>query len=153
LEEQAKDLGLLGKVHFLGLRSDIPDVLNAMDIFVLSSDWEGNPLSVMEAMASGLPVVSTAVGGVPDLLANGKEGFLQPPGDVQGLAKSMAFLLNSAEARQSMGAAAARRTKENFDVSRMVQSYERLYEDLMDHSRGFKAGSALCGLSMSLREV
>src|SRR5690348_14902442 len=76
LEEQAKNLGLSGKVHFLGLRSDISDVLNAMDVFVLSSDWEGNPLSVMEAMASGLPVVSTAVGGVPDLLANGKEGFL-----------------------------------------------------------------------------
>lgn len=153
LEEQAKDLGLLNKVHVLGLRSDIPDVLNAMDVFVLSSDWEGNPLSVMEAMASGLPVVSTAVGGVPDLLANGKEGFLERPGDARGLAKSMAFLLNSPGTRQSMGAAAARRAKENFDVSKMVQAYEQLYENLTDNSHRLKAKNVLCHQAMSLREV
>ena len=153
LEKQAKHLGLIENVHFLGLRTDIPEVLGAMDVFVLGSDWEGNPLSIMEAMASGLPVVATAVGGVPDLLANGKEGFLQRTGDAHGLAKSMAFLLNSPEARQSMGAAAARRAKENFDVSRMIQAYEQLYESLMDHSHHLKARTVLCGQSMSLREV
>jgi glycosyltransferase involved in cell wall biosynthesis len=153
LEEQVKTLGLPGKVHFFGLRTDMPEVLGAMDVFVLSSDWEGNPLSVMEAMASALPVVSTAVGGVPDLLANGKEGFLQRPGDTQGLAKSMTFLLSSPETRKSMGAAAARRAKENFDVSRMVQAYEQLYENLVDHSHRLKARPVLCGQSMSLREV
>jgi glycosyltransferase involved in cell wall biosynthesis len=153
LEEQVKTLKLPGKVHFLGLRSDIPDVLNAMDVFVLSSDWEGNPLSVMEAMASGLPIVATAVGGVPDLLANGKEGFLQRPRDTQGLAKSMAFLLSSPETRKSMGAAAARRAQENFDVSRMVQAYEQLYENLVDQSHRLKARPVLCGQSMSFREV
>src|SRR5229473_2431833 len=63
LEEQAKKLGLSRQVHFLGLRTDIPEVLGAMDVFVLSSDYEGNPLSVMEAMAAGLPIVSTAAGG------------------------------------------------------------------------------------------
>lgn len=153
LEEQAKNLGLSGKVHFLGLRSDVSDVLNAMDVFVLTSDWEGNPLSVMEAMASGLPVVSTAVGGVPNLLANGKEGFLERPGDARGLAKSMAFLLSSPETRRSMGAAAARRAKETFDVSRMVQAYEQLYENLVNHSQRLKAKPELFGQSMSLREV
>ena len=153
LEGQAKELGLSGKVHFLGLRSDIADLLNAMDVFVLSSDWEGNPLSVMEAMASGLPVVSTAVGGVPDLLANGKEGFLERPEDAKGLAKSMDFLLSSPETRKSMGAAAARRAKENFDVSRMVHAYEHLYENLVDHSHLIKARNVLCEQGMSLREV
>jgi glycosyltransferase involved in cell wall biosynthesis len=131
LEQQAKNLGLAGQVHFLGLRSDIPEVLGAMDVFVLGSDYEGSPLSVIEAMASGLPIVSTAAGGVPDLFESGKEGFIVQPRDVQGLSESMAFLLGNREARQSMGMAAARRAREKFDVSTMVQAYERLYESLV----------------------
>lgn len=129
LEEQARKLNVSGKVHFLGLRNDIPDVLGAMDVFVLSSDYEGNPLSVLEAMASGLPVVSTAVGGVPKLLDAGKEGFLVPQGDSQALAKSMNTLLKYEAARKSMGAAAASRAKKNYDVPNMVRAYEEVYED------------------------
>lgn len=129
LEEQARKLNLSGKVHFLGLRKDIPDVLGAMDVFVLSSDYEGNPLSVLEAMASGLPIVCTAVGGVPNLYETGKEGFLVPPGDTQGLAKSMHSLLKYDEVRRSMGTAAASHARRHFDVSNMVHSYEEVYED------------------------
>jgi glycosyltransferase involved in cell wall biosynthesis len=135
LEKQAKELGIFGRVRFLGLRTDIPDVLGAMDVFVLSSDWEGNPLSVMEAMASGLPIVSTAVGGVPDLFVNGREGFFVPRGDVQGFSDRMTLLLRDHEIRQSMGIAAARRARENFDVSRMVRAYEELYENLTGHAQ------------------
>jgi glycosyltransferase involved in cell wall biosynthesis len=134
LMEQARNLGLAGQIHFLGLRTDIPEVLGAMDVFVLSSDWEGNPLSVMEAMASGLPIVSTAVGGVPDLIANGREGFLVPPGDVKALSGAMTFLLPDQETRRSMGRAAARRAIENFDVLAMVGNYEELYENLANDS-------------------
>src|SRR6267143_1226212 len=134
LEQQAKNLGVAGQAHFLGLRADIPDVLGAMDVFVLSSDYEGNPLSVMEAMASGLPIVSTAVGGVPNLIESGKEGLIVQPGDVQGLSNAMASLLRNREARQSLGMAAARRARKNYDVPRMVQAYEELYENLVDHS-------------------
>jgi len=129
LEEQARKLQVAEKVHFLGLRSDIPDVLGAMDVFVLSSDYEGNPLSVLEAMASGLPIVSTAVGGVPNLFEAGKEGFLVQPGDHQGLAKSMNSLLKYEAARKLMGAAAASRARANFDVANMVRAYEEVYED------------------------
>lgn len=153
LEEQAKSIGLARKVHFLGLRSDIPDVLGAMDAFVLSSDWEGNPLSVMEAMAAGLPIVSTAVGGVPDLFASGKEGFLVKQGDEQGLANAMRSLLSDAEIRRSMGAAAARRARQHFDVSKMVQEYEHLYEHSVNHSHRLRAESALRQPDMSLREA
>ena len=103
-----------------------------MDIFVLSSDWEGNPLCVMEAMASGLPIVSTAVGGVPDLFESGREGFIVRPGDVQDFSDGMVSLLRNREARRSFGMAAARRAKENFDVSVMIREYENLYESLLD---------------------
>jgi glycosyltransferase involved in cell wall biosynthesis len=143
LQDQAKDLGLGSQVHFLGLRADIPDALGAMDVFVLSSDWEGNPLSVIEAMASGLPIVSSAVGGVPDLFENGKEGILVQPGDVLGFSSSMAYLSRNREVRLSMGMAAARRARENYDVSSMVQAYEELYEDLVNPSHRRNAESVL----------
>src|SRR4029077_19229218 len=100
LEAQARDLGIRNQVRFLGLRTDIPEVLGAMDVFVLSSDFEGNPLCVMEAMASGLPVVSTAVGGVPALLESGKQVLLVPPGDSQSLSTSMKLLLQDHQARK-----------------------------------------------------
>lgn len=143
LEEEAKNLGLAGRAHFLGLRTDIPDVLGAMDVFILSSDWEGSPLCVIEAMASSLPIVSTAVGGVPELFESGKEGLLVQRGDVQGLAHSMTALMKNREYRQSMGRAAAQRARENFDVSRMVQAYEQLYENLIDRSNGIETEAGL----------
>ncbi len=143
LEDQVKDLGLGSQVRFLGLRADIPDALGAMDVFVLSSDWEGNPLCVIEAMASGLPIVSTAVGGVPDLFESGKEGLIVRPGDIQGFSNSMAHLSGNREARLSMGMAAARRARENYDVSMMVQAYEQLYEDVVNHSHARNAQSVL----------
>jgi glycosyltransferase involved in cell wall biosynthesis len=139
LESQAESLGLSRQIHFLGLRTDIPDVLSAMDVFVLSSDFEGNPLCVMEAMASGLPVVSTAVGGVPALLESGKQGLLVPAGDSQSLSKSMTLLLQNHEARNSWGRAAARRAKEQFDVSNMVRAYEEVYEQILEGDHPLKA--------------
>lgn len=153
LEGQAKSLGLSRQVHFLGLRTDIPDVLGAMDVFVLSSDYEGNPLSVMEAMASGLPIVSTAAGGVPDLFENGKEGFLVQPGDVQGLSLSMMSLLRNRELRQALGRAAARRARERFDVSTMVQAHEALYESLVDQAHRPNAEGVLHQQGATLRRV
>jgi glycosyltransferase involved in cell wall biosynthesis len=135
LEETVKNLGLVNQVHFLGLRADIPDVLSAMDVFALGSDYEGNPLSVMEAMASGLPIVSTAAGGVPTLFENGKEGQMVQPGDVQGLSLSMVSLLQNRELRQALGRAAARRAREQFDVSTMIRAHEALYESLVDQPR------------------
>jgi len=135
LERRAKNLGLDRSVRFLGLRSDIPDVLGASDVFVLSSDYEGNPLSILEAMASGLPIVSTAVGGVPSLVESGAHGFLVPPGDLEGLSKSMETLFRHREVRQSFGMAAAQRARESFDVSNMVRGYEEMYENLATNLR------------------
>lgn len=135
LQVHVNELGLTNRVHFLGLRRDIPDVLGAADIFVLSSDYEGNPLSVIEAMAAGLPVVSTAVGGVPELLQNGKEGFIVQPGRVEEFSEAMVTLLNDSTLRRTMGTAAAVRARENFDVSAMVRAYEELYDEIPAKSR------------------
>lgn len=152
-EQQAGALSLARQVHFLGLRTDIPDVLGAMDVFVLSSDYEGNPLSVMEAMASGLPVVSTGVGGVSDLVQSGKEGLIVRPRDIQGLSDAMVSLLRNREARESLGMAAAQRARENFDMSTMVQAYEEVYENLLGDSHNLSAKSAASRQSVSLRQV
>ncbi len=127
---QASALGLAARIHFLGVRTDIPEMLAAMDVFVLSSDFEGNPLSVIEAMAAGLPVISTKAGGVPELFESGKEGFLVDIGDAGALATSMAFLGENRHVREIMGAAATCRALDNFDVSVMIKAYQHLYETL-----------------------
>lgn len=128
LQAEAKRLGLADKVRFLGSRTDIPDLLGAMDVFVLSSDWEGAPVALMEAMAAGLPVIATAVGGVPESFQDQKEGFLLRPGDASGITDAMMLLLRSGDARRSMGVAASARAQEKFDVAKMVRAYEDLYE-------------------------
>jgi glycosyltransferase involved in cell wall biosynthesis len=127
LERQIGTLGLRERVHLLGLRWDVPEILNATDVFVLSSDYEGNPLSVMEAMAAGKPMVCTAVGGVPELVEDGECGLLVPPRDVKALADAMRYMLESPKARKSMGEASARRAVERFDLKVMTEAYENLY--------------------------
>ena len=128
-------LGIQGKVHFLGLRADICEALAAADVFVLASHSEGNPLSLMEAMAAGLPVVATAVGGVPELIADRTSGLLVRPGDADGFVAAMLRLLQDEETRRMMAVAAARYAKEVFDASRMAQGYMHLYERLLEETR------------------
>ncbi len=127
LERQIGASGLQERVHLLGLRSDIAEILNAADVFVLSSDYEGNPLVVLEAMAAGKPMISTAVGGVPELVEGGC-GLLVPSGDAQALSKAMRYMLESPKARKSMGEASARRAVERFDLRVMTEAYENLYK-------------------------
>jgi glycosyltransferase involved in cell wall biosynthesis len=128
---QVRDLGIAGKVHFLGRRADIPEVLAACDVFALASLWEGNPLSVMEAMAAGLPVVVTAVGGVPELVASETQGILVPPGDPQALSTALLRLATDPAMRRAMGLAAAKRAQSEFDDRNMVEAYESLYDELL----------------------
>jgi glycosyltransferase involved in cell wall biosynthesis len=104
-----------------------PEILNGTDVFVLSSDYEGNPLSVMEAMAAGKPMICTAVGGVPELVEDGECGLLVPQRSEKALADAMRYMLESPEARESMGKASARRAVERFDLRVMTEAYENLY--------------------------
>lgn len=128
LEKRALALNLEEKIHFLGVRTDIPETLNATDIFVLSSDWEGHPLSVMEALAAGKPVIGTAVGGIPELVENNKSGLLVPKGDIDTLSGAMSYLVTSAESRRAMEEFSKKRGAEHFDVTVMTKAYEELYE-------------------------
>ena len=136
LERKIGAWGLQERVHLLGLRSDVPELLNAADVFVLSSDYEGNPLAVMEAMAAGKPVVSTAVGGVPELVEDGC-GLLVPPRDARALSEAMSQMLENPSARKSMGEKSARRALERFELRVMTEAYEELYKKLVagDRSR------------------
>jgi glycosyltransferase involved in cell wall biosynthesis len=131
LEAQATALGIAARVRFLGIRRDVPDALAASDVFVLASDYEGHPLSVMEAMAAGLPVVATAVGGVPELVTEGKTGLLVPAGDADALAAAMTRLAARA-LRESMSRRARERAVRDFGVQTMVDAYARLYRKLVN---------------------
>jgi glycosyltransferase involved in cell wall biosynthesis len=131
VREQVAGLGLQGRVRFLGVRADVADILRASDVFVLSSRVEGNPMSVMEAMAAGLPVVSTAVGGVPELVREGVTGLLVPSEDAGALAQAMQALVDDPVRRQAMGAAARQHAVAHFDIRHTVRMYEELYESLL----------------------
>lgn len=108
-------------VHLLGVRTDLPELLAACDVFAIASQWEGHPLAVMEAMAAGLPVVATAVGGVPEIV--GEAGLLCPPMQLDDA-------LRAALQRRHQLAAAALARAQSFDICRTVQRYAELFEQI-----------------------
>lgn len=119
-------LGLGDRFRFLGFRSDVHSVMSAFDIFCLSSDFEGLPVALMEAMSLGLPVVATSVGGVADAVVPGRDGVLVPPNDAEALADALGTLSSDHDQRQRLAAApdivAAR-----FDARRTVACLEAAY--------------------------
>jgi glycosyltransferase involved in cell wall biosynthesis len=140
LERRACELRLGGKVRFLGQRADVPQILGAADIFVLASHNEGNPLALMEAMATGLPVVATAVGGVPELIVDQKSGLLVTPGDCDGLASAMLRLFRNADMRRTMAVCSAEQAFQAFSASRMARAYMDVYERIVAGGAPIVAG-------------
>jgi glycosyltransferase involved in cell wall biosynthesis len=131
LRAHAVDVGVSDRVHFLGLRSDIPELLAAADIFVLPSLSEGLPLALLEAMSAGRPIVATNVGEVPSVLANGEAGLVVPPENREALADAVAFLLSHPTAARTLGERAAQRAAAEYHLSRMTERYAALYQDLI----------------------
>jgi glycosyltransferase involved in cell wall biosynthesis len=131
LEELAKHFGLQSDVIFTGYRSDIADLLRAFDVFVLSSIFEGLPLSILEAMAMAKPVVATHVDGVPEAVSDGETGLLVPPGNPAALAGAIVSLLQNPTRAQAMGHAGRRRAETLFRQERMVAQTEPLYTRLL----------------------
>ncbi|MGW2548443.1 glycosyltransferase, partial [Kitasatospora sp. NPDC001574] len=126
LRALAAELGLTDAVLFTGSRADVPELLPAFDAFTLSSRQEGLPVALMEAMTSGLPAVVTRVGGMPEVLDDGDQGFLVPPGDPSALADALARLADGPELRTRLGAAARERSK-RFDVAGAQRAVEAVY--------------------------
>jgi len=122
--------GVGERVRLLGVREDVGDLLSAADVLALSSRWEGLPNAVLEAMAAGLPVVATNVGGTPELVVEGETGYLVPPADPGAMAERLSRLLDDAGLRRRMGAAARARVAAEFTVERFVARHEALYERL-----------------------
>ncbi len=124
-------LGLKGKVFTFGFRRDVPDILNAADFFILASRLEGIAGALLQAMATGMVVISTAVGGIPSYLKDGENGFLVPPNNAEALTGAMERALKlSPEEYKRMGKN-ARKTAENYSIERTAKKYLELFEELL----------------------
>jgi glycosyltransferase involved in cell wall biosynthesis len=130
LKQLAVELGIAGRVHLLGLRDDVDRVLSAADVFVHPSRSEGLPLAILEAMASGLPIVATRVGGVPEAVIDGVTGLLVPPGDPAALARAIRRVLDSGDRGAGLAHEGRARAEQEFSVDAMAQRYCDLYETL-----------------------
>lgn len=126
---------LAGRVCFAGDSDRIPELLNAMDVFALPSLGEGMSNTLLEAMASGLPVLATKVGGNPEIIEKDDHGWLFSPGDVEWLAGRLEVLAHDQGLIHQLGTAARQRTIESFSLSRMLENYRSLYLELASHRK------------------
>jgi glycosyltransferase involved in cell wall biosynthesis len=132
--ELAKELGISGALHMTGYRKDVPVLLSLFDLFVLPSYREGMPRALLEAMASGIPVVASDIRGCREEVEEGLTGLLVPPRDHERLAEAISLLLDSSERARRMGKAARERVAERFDERRIVSLQVRLFEELAGHT-------------------
>lgn len=131
LKQEACELGLQGRVIFAGQRDNIAEIMAVLDIFVLPSVTEGLPLTILEAMAAGKPVVATRVGGVPEAVVEGKTGLLVAPKDPEALAVALAELIGQRDRLQRLGSNGQKYVMEKFTVQNMVEKTMTLYYELL----------------------
>jgi glycosyltransferase involved in cell wall biosynthesis len=136
VRQLAESLGLAGEVHFLGQRQDVPDLLNAMDIFVLPSYSEGVSLALLEAMAAGKPVIATAVGGLPEVVEHEKTGLLIPPRDAGALAAALTRLLADPAWARQLAEHARRHVREHYSLDRLGREINEIYKELAEKKFG-----------------
>ena len=135
IENESQLHGLTDCVTFLDWQAELAPVFAGWDVFALPSLEEGFGIAALEAMAAGLPVVATAVGGVPELVEDGRTGWLVPPANPDALADRLRDLLLDPEKRRAMGAAGQARARESFSVERMVTAISEIYEQLLEARR------------------
>lgn len=127
--------GLENCCQILGPRRDVPDLISAADVFVLSSRQEGFPITILEAMAAGKPVVATDVGGCAEAVVHGETGLIVPPEDPHALAEALKWVLTHPQDARRMGEAGRRRVEANFTVDAMVEQHSAVYEKVIAASR------------------
>ncbi len=132
LADRVRQLGLEPYVTFAGDREDITEILSALDLFLLTSLYEGLPLSILEAMAVGLPVVATTVSGTPEAVRDQRTGLLIPPESSKAVAEAVIHLIQNPESRRRMGANGRALVRHRFDKTLMVRQVEHVYENLVD---------------------
>ena len=130
IERKIEECGLENRVEFLGDRSDVSQLLRRASIFALASNWEGFPLSILEAMRAGLPVVASDVGGVREAVIDGENGFVVPRGDRSGFARALQALLDDQSLRARMGRRSRRLFEEHFTLERMLRRTFDLYRQV-----------------------
>ena len=131
LEALAAQSGLRDHVKFLGWIDDISSILSRWDIFVMPSLEEGFPIAALDAMAAGLPLIATRVGGVPELIEDGTTGWLVPPRDVESLTSRLRILLSDPELRVKMGDSGYARVRDHFSTAQMTERFAELYDELL----------------------
>ena len=149
LEQLADELKINDCTHFTGTRSDVEDLLALMDLFLLTSHSEASPVSVLEAMSSGTPVIATRVGSVPETIVDGQMGYLVSPGDEQTMSRRVVQLLTDSNLRLAQGRAGRKRVVDCSSIDAMVGGYEQLMLGLWSQ----KVGDPLCRHDQSAREV
>jgi len=127
----SKQLGIRDKIVFMGLQTDVQEILRAIDVFVLNSKTEGMSYAVLEAMSTGLPVIATAVGANIELVSHGDEGYLVSHGDIESLAAYMVRLGTNPSLLSKMGQKAREKIIKDYSLNRMVSSYNDLYRELL----------------------
>lgn len=146
LEALARARGVDRIVEFLGHRDDIPDLLAAADLFVLPSRSEAFPNGAIEAMAAGLPVVASDVGGLRDLIAHGRTGLLVPPADPEALAAAIGALVAGPDRARDIGDAARDEVRGRYSFERMVDAFDALYQSALGASPSWRTLTAQAGI-------
>ncbi len=149
VQRQAEALRMGESVRFLGTRGDVPTLMNAADVYVMSSSWEGLPLVLLEASASGLPIIATDVGGNAEIVTHEVSGLIVPPANAPALAQAVETVLRQTPAeRSAMGRAGRARIEAEYDIERVLDAWESLYAELAERSpRARRATGMASGLS------
>jgi glycosyltransferase involved in cell wall biosynthesis len=124
------------RITLVGERRDVPAFLRTLDIYIQPSRWEGFPHAILEAMAAGLPVVATRVGGIPEMVEDGVTGIIIPRDQVRALAEAIRFLLDDPRRARQMGKAGRSRVEKHFTVSANIAAHRDLYLKLVEKDRG-----------------